>query len=172
MSNNVIDFAWHTAIPVEENKRHAVVRRSFNRWLLDTDNPLVESGEEILHIKIRKGKASRTVHLSVEYDQYGTASVCLRDGATIQRLSVDMREDLRPPKEHSLCGVVVDTDEFQTIWNNADHISDVIEQLGIEDDPSNKTPARKRLAYLAHKLRGTGLGIKKFKRGRKKTSSE
>tara|TARA_R100001224_G_scaffold96657_1_gene66503 strand:- start:111 stop:665 length:555 start_codon:yes stop_codon:yes gene_type:complete len=167
MSRHVTDFAWHTAIPVESEKRHAVVRRSFNRWLLDIDNPLVDSGEEILHVKIRKGRASRTVHLSVEYDNYGTASVCLRDGGTEARLPIDMRAELRPPEEHRVCGVIVNTYEFQEIWNKAEHVSEVIEMLGIEEDPSAKTPANKRLAYLAHKLRGSGLEIKKFKRGRK-----
>ena len=54
MKSNVIDFAWHSAIPVETDKRYAVVRKAFNRWQIDVDNPMVGSGEDFLHIKIRK----------------------------------------------------------------------------------------------------------------------
>ena len=167
MSNNTGDFAWHTAIPVETNKRYATVRRAFNRWLLDVDNPLIDSGEEVLHVKIRKGRASRTVHMSIEHDKDGTATISLREGTSVVRLPIDMRDELRPPEEHDIYGTKVLNHSFQEIWNSCEHISEVVERLGIDAPDDIKTPVTKRVAYLAYKLRNSGMDIKKFKRGRK-----
>jgi hypothetical protein len=170
--SSVTDLAWHTAIPVETEKRYANIRRAFNRWSIDLSNPLVGSGSDILHLRVREGKASRTITLNVEYGNYGQAVVNIGDGNQFASINIDMRSELLPPEEHNVCGVIVNTTEFQEIWNNAEHVSEVVERLGIEDDGESKTPAVKRLAYLAHKLRSSGLKIKKYKRGRKKSGGE
>jgi len=167
--SNAMDFAWHTAIPVETGKRYATIRRAFNKWSIDLSNPLVTSGSDILHLRVREGKASRTITLNIEYGEYGQAVVNIGDGSQNASINIDMREDLRPPEEHTICGVAISTEHFQEVWNSSGHVSEVISRLGISDTGNSKTPAKKRLAYLAHKLRKSGVDIKKYKRGRKKT---